>query len=108
MARCKYTGCRGTIERLIGTDTWVREGTVSPDGMAGDTLCVGGGSDNIHMPIVPVTIETHPGDTRGDATWCDWGPCIDPALYLVDGDDATCAEHLSVTVDYRLMSKTAP
>jgi hypothetical protein len=106
MARCKYTGCRTLIERLEGTDTFVREGTVSLDGMAGDTLCRGGGSDNIHAPIVPVVVEAHPGDIMGDKPWCDFGSCIEPAEWLVDGEASPCNEHLPMTIRYRLASKS--
>jgi len=92
MARCV---CGSTIERLEGTETWIREGTTSADGLAGEVHCRQAAS-NIHWPVCMVVVSEvvladHPHLLPGEWGWCDW--CSTPAAYQV-GNDLACREHV--------------
>lgn len=104
MARCKYLACRQVIVRLEGTDTWVREGTITADGMAGEVYCTTA-PEQIHEPLIAVTVELHPGhyDRAADWAWCEWdGSCGRPAWYLVAGDRTACDDHVAAALENAL------
>lgn len=118
MARCKYLGCRVTIERRADVTTtgmlgitgqtdeteWVDVDQDNPDRHS----CPGGGSDGYHLPLVSVTVERHPGDSNGDVPWCDierTGFVDHFAEYLVDGDIDCCADCVGIAVDRALRNR---
>lgn len=84
MALCR--DCRAHIKRLEGTDTWVVEGSVSPDGMAGEAWCATA-PDGLHIAARQTTIEAaRSGDL---CEYCAWDV---EAVYLIGGT-MTCGDH---------------
>lgn len=89
MAVC--SACRATLERLEGTDTWVREGTVAPDGMAGEVYC-SPAPEQIHTPARMGLLEWVADDTEL-CVFCAW-PESSTVVLRIGLALTVCQEHI--------------
>lgn len=100
MARCQ--SCRYIIERLEGTETWVKQGTIDVTGMSGQAECEPSPTGE-HVPAKMTTIERILINEDDDAPhrvpecrWCAW-PVV-AEFYI--GGEPVCLWHLDDALNH--------